>query len=127
MNVYSHKINPVNGRDMWSKFECPTTLLPLKVHPKIGRPSKKRKKSKGKIAIVKGAKLTRKGKTITCSLCQCIGHNKRGCKATGSSDGGQMYDMPSETVPTQHVASKPVGSQHVASQPLRSEHVGSHL
>ncbi|GJX48163.1 mutator type transposase [Tanacetum coccineum] len=50
----------VNGRDMWSKFECPTTLLPPKVHPQIGRPSKKRKKSKGEIAIVKGDKLTRK-------------------------------------------------------------------
>nr|GEY68397.1 hypothetical protein [Tanacetum cinerariifolium] len=33
MNVYSQKVNPVNGRDMWSKFDCPTTLLPPKVHP----------------------------------------------------------------------------------------------
>nr|GEX07723.1 hypothetical protein [Tanacetum cinerariifolium] len=30
MNVYAHKINPINGKDMWSKFECLTTLLPLK-------------------------------------------------------------------------------------------------
>nr|GEV21283.1 hypothetical protein [Tanacetum cinerariifolium] len=85
--------------------------------------TQKRKKSKGKIEMVKGDKLTRKGKTVTCSLCQGTGHNKRGCKATGLSDDGQMNDMPSETVPTEHVASKPVGSQLVASQPVSSQHV----
>nr|GEV28485.1 hypothetical protein [Tanacetum cinerariifolium] len=58
-NVYSHKVNPVNGRDMWSKYDCPTTLLPPKVHPQIGRPPKKRKKRKGEIVMVKGNKLTR--------------------------------------------------------------------
>ncbi|GKE24379.1 hypothetical protein Tco_1435891 [Tanacetum coccineum] len=100
----------VNGSDMWSKFECPTTLLPPKVHPQIGRPPKKRKKSKGEIAIVKGDKLTRKGKTVTCSNCKGIDHNKRGCKATGLSDGGQRHNMPSDTVPSQ-----PLGSQQVAS------------
>ncbi|GJT51257.1 hypothetical protein Tco_0977414 [Tanacetum coccineum] len=108
INVYSHKINTVNGRDMWSKSECPTTLLPPKVHPQIGRPPKKRKKSKGEIEMVKGDKLTRKGKTCTCSLCQGTGHNKRGCNATGSSNGGQINAMPSETVPTKRVASQPV-------------------
>ncbi|GKB36216.1 mutator type transposase [Tanacetum coccineum] len=60
MNVYSHKVNPVNGRDMWSKFDCPTTLLPPTVHPQIGRPPKKRKKIKGEIVMIKGNKLTRK-------------------------------------------------------------------
>ncbi|GJW69664.1 mutator type transposase [Tanacetum coccineum] len=70
MNIYSHKFNPVNGTDMWSKFDCPTTLLPPKMRPQIGRPPKKRKKSKGEIEMVKGDKLTRKGKTVTCSLCQ---------------------------------------------------------
>ncbi|GJQ93975.1 hypothetical protein Tco_0005114 [Tanacetum coccineum] len=28
MKVYSYKVNLVNGKDMWAKFECPTTLLP---------------------------------------------------------------------------------------------------
>nr|GEV53933.1 hypothetical protein [Tanacetum cinerariifolium] len=58
MNIYSHKVNLVNGRDMWSKYDCPTTLLPPKVHPQIERPPKKRKKSKGEIVMVKGNKLT---------------------------------------------------------------------
>nr|GEW74630.1 FAR1-related sequence 10 [Tanacetum cinerariifolium] len=85
--------------------------------------TQKRKKRKCEIEMVKGDKLTRKGKTVTCSLCHGTGHNKRGCKATGLSDGGQMNDMPSETVSTEHVASKPLESQLVASQPLRSQHV----
>ncbi|GJV56046.1 mutator type transposase [Tanacetum coccineum] len=59
--VYSHKVNPINGRELWSKFDCPTTLLPPKIHPQIGRPPKKRKKSKGEIVMVKGNKLTRQG------------------------------------------------------------------
>ncbi|GJS83990.1 ATP-dependent (S)-NAD(P)H-hydrate dehydratase isoform X3 [Tanacetum coccineum] len=121
MNVYSHKINLVNGRYMWSKFECPTTMLPPKVHPKIGRPSKKRKKSKGEIAIVKGDKLTRKGKTITCNNCKGTGHNKRGCKATGSSDGGQRHHMPSDTVPSQPLGSQQVVSQGMSTQPLSNQ------
>ncbi|GJV99113.1 hypothetical protein Tco_1554365 [Tanacetum coccineum] len=62
INVYSYKVNPVNDRHLWTKFECPTTLLPPKVHPHIGRPTKKRKKSKGEIKMVKGGKLTRKVK-----------------------------------------------------------------
>lgn len=77
--VYSHKVNPVNGREMWARFECPTTLLPPKIHPQIGRPSKKRMKSKGEIVMVKGNKLTRQGNTVTCSLCHAAGHNKRSC------------------------------------------------
>ncbi|GJS02161.1 mutator type transposase [Tanacetum coccineum] len=59
MNVYAHKINPINERDMWSKFECPTTLLPPKKAPQIRRPPKNRKKSKGEIAMVKGHRLNK--------------------------------------------------------------------
>nr|GEU56534.1 hypothetical protein [Tanacetum cinerariifolium] len=36
MNVYSHKVSPINGKDMWFKFDFPTTLLTLKVHPPMG-------------------------------------------------------------------------------------------
>nr|GEX64253.1 hypothetical protein [Tanacetum cinerariifolium] len=85
MDVYTHKINPVNGS----------------------------KKSKGEIAMVKGDKLTRKGKKITCSNCKGIGHNKRGCKAIGLS-GGQMFDMTTR---------EPVGSETMASQPVASQTV----
>ncbi|GJY13629.1 FAR1-related sequence 10 [Tanacetum coccineum] len=85
--------------------------------------TKKRKKSKGEISIVKGDKLTRKGKTVTCSNCKGIGHNKRGCKAIGSS-GGQMFDMPTrEPVGSETMASQPVASQPMASQIVTRKHV----
>ncbi|GKC56213.1 hypothetical protein Tco_1083811 [Tanacetum coccineum] len=64
--------------------------------------------------MVKGDKLTRKGKTVTYSNCKGIGHNKIGCKAIGSS-GGQMFDMPTrELVGSETMASQPVASQTVA-------------
>ncbi|GJX02027.1 hypothetical protein Tco_0185940 [Tanacetum coccineum] len=130
MNVYAHKINPTNGRDIWSKFECPTTLLPPKKASQTGRPPKSRKKSKGEIAMVKGHKLTRKGTTVACSNCKGISHNKRGCKGIGSS-GGQMFDVPTrEPVGSETMARQPVASQHVASQtrsrgPVASQPVAS--
>ncbi|GJW71047.1 receptor-like cytoplasmic kinase 176 [Tanacetum coccineum] len=77
----------VNGRDMWAKFECPTTLLPPNVNPKIG-------------------------KTVTCSLCKASGHNKRGCKANVLSDGGQRATTVPITVPK-----KTVGRKRYATQP----------
>ncbi|GJR81717.1 mutator type transposase [Tanacetum coccineum] len=116
-------VDNVNGIDMWSKFDYPTTLLPPKVHTQIGRPPKKRKKSKGEIEMVKGDKLTRKGKTVTYSLCQGTGHNKRGCKATSLSDGGQRNSMPSQTMPTQHVANQPRASQTMVNEVVAIKHV----
>ncbi|GKC28578.1 hypothetical protein Tco_1035872 [Tanacetum coccineum] len=40
------------------------------------------------IVMVKGNKLTRQGKTITCSLCHAAGHNKRSCDKRQPSQGG---------------------------------------
>ncbi|GJY91392.1 hypothetical protein Tco_0506588 [Tanacetum coccineum] len=68
-------INPVNVGNLWSKFDCQQPLL-HKNPPQIGRPPKKRKKIKGEIVMIKGNKLTRQGKTITCSLCHAAGHKK---------------------------------------------------
>nr|GEW91316.1 zinc finger, BED-type [Tanacetum cinerariifolium] len=45
---------------------------------------------------------------------------QRGFKAIGSTDGGQMYDMP-----TEHVARELVGSETMSSQPLRTQPVAS--
>nr|GEW43634.1 hypothetical protein [Tanacetum cinerariifolium] len=44
--TYCHKIQPICGTNYWEKFTCPTTLLPPKHHVQVGRPKKKRKRSK---------------------------------------------------------------------------------
>ncbi|GJX20204.1 hypothetical protein Tco_0222881 [Tanacetum coccineum] len=44
--TYSHKIQPICRTKYWEKSTCPTTLLPPKHHVQVGRPKKKRKRSK---------------------------------------------------------------------------------
>ncbi|GKC48768.1 mutator type transposase, partial [Tanacetum coccineum] len=41
--VYSYKINPLNGKDLWKKHPCPNTLIPPKVHPQIEASKRGRK------------------------------------------------------------------------------------
>ncbi|GKE36113.1 hypothetical protein Tco_1455435, partial [Tanacetum coccineum] len=66
------------------KSTCPTTLLPPKHHVQVGRPRKKRKRSKHKDEpFVKDGKVSRKGRTITCQSCENTGHNKAICKGQG--------------------------------------------
>ncbi|KAI3729045.1 hypothetical protein L6452_17692 [Arctium lappa] len=80
--VYIFKINPLTGMDMWPKSSCPTILTPPLHHKQIGRPKKKRKKSVDELSqpMVKGGKLSRIGKTVTCIKCKKKGHNSRTCK-----------------------------------------------
>ncbi|GJV87110.1 hypothetical protein Tco_1531048 [Tanacetum coccineum] len=44
--TYSHKVQPIYETKYWAKSTCPTTLLPPKHHVQVGRPMKKRKRSK---------------------------------------------------------------------------------
>ncbi|GKA28187.1 crooked neck-like protein 1 [Tanacetum coccineum] len=82
--TYSHKIQPICGTKYWEKSTCPTTLLPPKHHVQVGRPRKKRKRSKHEDEpFVKDGKLSRKGRTITCQSCRNTGHNKATCKGQG--------------------------------------------
>ncbi|GJT55355.1 hypothetical protein Tco_0990409 [Tanacetum coccineum] len=54
---------------------------------KVGRPKKKRKRSKHKDEpFVEDGKLSRKGRTITCQSCRNIGHNKAACKRQGGNN-----------------------------------------
>ncbi|CAI9279938.1 unnamed protein product [Lactuca saligna] len=87
--MYSFKIEPINGRSMWEKSVCPTTLVPPKHHVTIGRPKKKRRKSAYEIDdMVKGNSASRILQSVTCSKCNNIGHNARSCK-------GQKANAPS--------------------------------
>nr|GEW34002.1 putative reverse transcriptase domain-containing protein [Tanacetum cinerariifolium] len=100
MTDNGYDVNPVNGRDVWSKYDCPTTLLPPKVHPLIGRPPKKRKKSKRKIVMVKGNKLTRqvlKKTTKTKRTSSVIGTSitaaEVGTQASQADDSSAFLDL----------------------------------
>ena len=87
--MYSFKIEPINGRSMWEKSLCPTTLLPPKHHVQVGRPKKKRKKSAMELQdMVKGDRVSRSQKSVTCSKCGNIGHNARSCKGQPTVRGG---------------------------------------
>nr|GEY29344.1 hypothetical protein [Tanacetum cinerariifolium] len=44
-DMYMFKVNPCNGHAFWEKSTISNTIVPLKIHPQIGRPPKKRKKS----------------------------------------------------------------------------------
>nr|GEX27349.1 hypothetical protein [Tanacetum cinerariifolium] len=76
--VYYFKIKPIRGRIHWPKCNVPTTLLPPKHQPQVGRPSKERKKlaaERDVLKIVKNGKLSRKHKTVTCNKCNIKVHN----------------------------------------------------
>ena len=84
--------------------------------------------------MVKGNKLTRTGKTVTCSACKASGHNKRGCKANVSSDGGQRATPVPITVPKKTVGRKrsatqpanvPVSNKEQQSQPSHPRNVAA--
>ncbi|GJU28084.1 mutator type transposase [Tanacetum coccineum] len=122
--VYSYKINPLNGKDLWKKHPCPNTLIPPKFHPQIGRPPKKRKKYADELSSQKmtsGGKLSRVGKTVTCQTCKKPGHNKRSCK---SGVGGSQPSQMSAATPTTSqasVARGPRSSQKSAATPRASQ------
>ncbi|XP_076900040.1 protein FAR1-RELATED SEQUENCE 6-like [Bidens hawaiensis] len=77
--VYENTIDPINGREMWTPFECPTTLVPPKHHKQIGRPKKQRKRSAEEMQLVNKGKMTRIANTVTCGKCKLKGHNQRSC------------------------------------------------
>ncbi|KAL4587996.1 hypothetical protein LXL04_000874 [Taraxacum kok-saghyz] len=84
-DMYSFKVDPINGRTMWSKAPCPTTLTAPKHQIQVGRPKKKRKRAQGEV-VTTGKNLSRKYITVTCSKCGNKGHNQRSCKGQGGEN-----------------------------------------
>ncbi|KAJ9542226.1 hypothetical protein OSB04_028732 [Centaurea solstitialis] len=80
--MYAFKIKPVNGRSLWPTTNCPIKITPPKHHTHVGRPKKSRRKTAEELSqpLVKGTKLQKIGKTVTCRRCKQIGHNSRTCK-----------------------------------------------
>lgn len=88
--MYRSKINPTRSPDFWEKSNVPNTIIPPDHKPQVGRPRKKRRKSAAELAdiMVQGSRLSRSGKSVTCKLCNQVGHNRRSCK--GQRDGGSQ-------------------------------------
>nr|KAJ0187725.1 hypothetical protein LSAT_V11C900464420 [Lactuca sativa] len=75
--MYQHTIDPINGRSIWPRSDCPTTLLPPKHHKHVGRPEKKRKREANEPS--QSTSLSRKYLTVTCNKCHNKCHNARTC------------------------------------------------
>lgn len=79
--TYGTPMDCTRGTEMWSNAEG-EQLLPPVARRLPGRPTKNRKKDNDEpIKVKKGvaAKVTKEGKTTTCSRCGELGHNRRGC------------------------------------------------
>ncbi|GKC02145.1 mutator type transposase [Tanacetum coccineum] len=118
-HVYSFKVNPCNGRDMWLVVESRTVIIPPLYKPPIGRPPKKRKKSNDEIASqsASSGKLSRKGKSVSCGKCGNVGHNRKGCRGQGggSSQAGARK-VSGQAAGATNVSGQAVGARKVSGQ-----------
>nr|GEV37049.1 hypothetical protein [Tanacetum cinerariifolium] len=109
-HVYSFKINPCNGREMWPVVEFATVIIPHIHKPQVGRPPKKRKKSYDEITIqsASSSKLSRKGKPVKCSKCGNVSHNRKGCRGQGgaSQAGGSSQAGARQAIGARNIFSK---------------------
>ncbi|GJX68806.1 mutator type transposase [Tanacetum coccineum] len=118
-HVYSFKVNPCNGRDMWPVVESRTVIIPPLYKPPIGRPPKKRKKSNDEIASqsASSGKLSRKGKSVSCGKCGNVGHNRKGCRGQGggSSQAGAT-NVSGQAAGARMVSGQAAGAKKVSGQ-----------
>ncbi|GJV58617.1 mutator type transposase [Tanacetum coccineum] len=119
INVERFKVNPCDGPDLWPKSNLPGILTPPNYTPQLGRPKKKIRKSASELddSMAKGGKLTREGKSVTCTKCGQVGHNQRSCKGYKSTNVGSQHT--SQTAKKLASGSDtPTGSQAVSGSQL---------
>nr|GEX77424.1 hypothetical protein [Tanacetum cinerariifolium] len=118
-HVYSFKVDPYNGMDMWPIVESKTVVIPPLYKPPIGRPPMKRKKSNDEIASqsASSGKLSRKGKSVSCGKYGNVGHNRKGCKGQGggSSQGGARK-VSGQAAGAKNVSGQAVGARKVSGE-----------
>ncbi|GJV89777.1 mutator type transposase [Tanacetum coccineum] len=122
-HVYSFKVNPCNGRDMWPVVESRTVIIPPLYKPLIGRPPKKRKKSNDDIASqsASSGKLSRNGKSVICGKCSNVGHNRKGCKG----QGGISSQAAARKVSGQAASSRKVSGQAASARNVSGQAAGA--
>ena len=82
LKSYAYLMDTIRGEKFWKKtgLEGPEPLPPRK---KLGRLAKARRKEP--LELVRGDKMARYGRRMTCSICKEQGHNRSTCKQ--HSDG----------------------------------------
>ncbi|XP_060217169.1 uncharacterized protein LOC132644588 [Lycium barbarum] len=86
LKAYNKFIQPMTNMKMWPKSTRPP-IEPPKIAEMPSRPKKKRNRDADE-PKKKIGKATRKGRKMTCSICNTMGHNKKGCplaKSGGAS------------------------------------------
>ncbi|CAI9262685.1 unnamed protein product [Lactuca saligna] len=101
--AYGYKVEPIKGRALWPRSECPMQITPPPHRNQPGRPKRKRRQSMEEKSQSQSqrsdvgpseihghgphgsGKLTRKFVSMTCSKCGNKGHNSRTCKDQGGT------------------------------------------
>nr|GFB97669.1 zinc finger, PMZ-type [Tanacetum cinerariifolium] len=78
-NCYSSFIKPVGGQSMWVKTGHPPPM-PSKKRVMPDKPKGKRQKHPSKANDSSCQRVSRFGRTMTCSNCYQRGHNRKGCE-----------------------------------------------
>ncbi|GKB90709.1 mutator type transposase [Tanacetum coccineum] len=115
-HVYLFKINPCNGKEMWLVVESRLVIISPIHKPQVSRPPKKRNKSNDKLASqsCSSGNISRKGKSVKCSKCRNLGHNRKGCKSQGGASqvGGssQQSQGARKAASARNISSQAAGS-----------------
>nr|GEV69730.1 hypothetical protein [Tanacetum cinerariifolium] len=99
--------------------ESTTFIIPPNYKPKVGRLPKKRTKSYDEIPSesCSSSKLSRKGKSVKCSKCGNLGHNRKGCRGQGGAIqvGGSSQAGARQAVGARNVSGQD-GARNVSGQ-----------
>ena len=79
VKAYSYFIKPVGGKALWDKTGIAPAPLPPKNRKMPGRPKGKRVKHPSEVDDSNSQRVSRLGRTMTCSNCYQKGHNKTKC------------------------------------------------
>ena len=130
LRIYSHFLNPTNGKQLWEKSNMPPIIPPEPVNLKRGKKTLLRRREpdeiqrgsqgpRGGVDPSQPARISRAGGSMTCTVCGGKGHNRRSCTTTSGSRGqGRVC------APQAHVAPQPAQQESVqAQQPPTQESV----
>ncbi|GKF36913.1 mutator type transposase [Tanacetum coccineum] len=121
-HVYSFKVNPCNGRDIWPVVESRTVIMPPLYKPPIGRPPKKRKKSNNEIASqsASSSKLFRKSGGSSQDGARKVSSQAAGSKKVFGHAAGSRK-VSGQAVGARNVSGQVVGARKASSQPSAAQ------